>query len=118
LGHREIGIGALHGSILLSIEGQYSGLGVADTIYNVFCAKKIAELAPGVGSSTDLAIISDDGAIFADKAMLDALSCLRSDTKKNRPDSSKIESIYNEMLKNKRSAPSVQDPKKGEPGKV
>jgi hypothetical protein len=99
LGHREVGIGALHASTYLSIEGQYSGLGVAETIYNVFCAKKIAELAPGVGSSTDLAIIFENGVAFADKKMIDALASMRNDSKKNKPDASIIESICKEMLK-------------------
>jgi hypothetical protein len=107
LGHREIGRGAPHASIFLSIEGQYSGLGVAETIYNVYCAKKIAELAPGVGSSTDLAIISENGVLFADKTMLDTLLSLHNDAKKKKPDVSKIASIYQEMQKDNKSISST-----------
>jgi hypothetical protein len=106
LGHREIGTGALHASIFLSIEGQYSGLDVEETIYKIFCAKKIAELAPGVGPSTDLAIISEDGVVFADKKMFDALSSLHNDAKKNKPDLSKIKSIYEQTHKDNTYIPS------------
>ncbi len=90
-GHREIGSGALHASILLSLEGQFSGLEVNETIYNVYSAKKSAELAPGVGPSTDLAIITSEGIVFADKRLYDALDSARLQTKKNRPDLSGVD---------------------------
>ncbi|HSX25317.1 MAG TPA: hypothetical protein VLG69_05100 [Candidatus Andersenbacteria bacterium] len=98
LGHREIGSGASHASILLALEGQFSGFTVSETIYNVYSAKKSAELAPGVGPSTDLATISEDGVLFADKDMMESLSNLWQDTQKTKVDVTEISELYQQSL--------------------
>jgi len=90
IGHREIGSGALHSSIYLSLESQYSGTNLSDTIYNVYSAKKIAELSPGVGPATDMAIITNQGIKFFDQTIFDTLMNIRNEAKKIKPDLSKI----------------------------
>ena len=97
IGHREIGAGFLHASIHLSLEGQFSGSNLADSIFNVYSAKKISELAPGVGKATDLAIITAHGIKFFDKPEFDILDGIRGDIKKIKPDLSKLQPILTEQ---------------------
>ena len=54
LSYRTIGSGLSHAAILLSMENQNRTLGVGETLYNVYCAKKNSEVAPGVGPATDI----------------------------------------------------------------
>jgi hypothetical protein len=97
LGHREIGTGALHAAIYLSLESQYSGSSLSETVFNVYSAKKIAELSPGVGHATDLAIITHKDIKFFDKTMLDTLSSIHSEAKKIKPDLSKLQTLLSEQ---------------------
>ncbi|MGD1005242.1 MAG: hypothetical protein ABR887_07455 [Methanoregulaceae archaeon] len=98
IGHREIGTGALHASIHLSLEGQYSGSSLAETVFNVYSAKKVAELAPGVGSkTTDLAVITSQGIRFFDKPAFDVLEDVRGEIKKIKPDLSKLQPFLSEQ---------------------
>ena len=41
--------------VLLALANQHSQLSLAQTIYNVYRAKRSAEVAPGVGPATDMA---------------------------------------------------------------
>lgn len=97
LGHRETGMGQLHASIHLSIAGQYRGLSLAETVFNVYSAKKIAELAPGVGQETDLAIITPQGIRFCDKSIFDNLEGIRGEIKQIKPDLSKLKPLLSEQ---------------------
>jgi 20S proteasome alpha/beta subunit len=47
----------------LAIERQGSALSIQQTLFNVFAAKKTAEIAPGVGRETDVVIVTAGGAI-------------------------------------------------------
>lgn len=60
-GFAAIGSGGLHASVWLSLANHTSAASDIDTLYNVFHAKKAAEVAPGVGSATNLAIIAKGG---------------------------------------------------------
>ena len=97
LGHREIGAGWLHASIHLSLEGQFCGSNFTESVFNVYSAKKISELAPGVGKATDLAIITAQGIRFFDKPIFDILELIRGDVKKIKPDLSKLEPLLTEQ---------------------
>lgn len=77
LGYRAIGTGAPHASIFLSIEGQHRGRSIGETLYNVYCAKRTSEVAPGVGAATDLAIIVGDKIEVINEARLEKLAGLR-----------------------------------------
>lgn len=57
LGYSAIGSGGLHATTRLSLGSQTRESGLAETVYRVFEAKKAAEVAPGVGDETDLAIV-------------------------------------------------------------
>lgn len=60
LGYSAIGSGANHALIRLSLLGQNTKIGLKNTLTNVYEAKGISELAPGVGKRTSIAIV--DGA--------------------------------------------------------
>jgi len=77
LGYSAIGTGAPHASILLAIEGQHRGRSIAETLYNVYCAKRTSEVAPGVGSATDLAIITAEKIEILKEDRLKKLAALR-----------------------------------------
>ena len=46
---------------------------LADTLYNVYEAKRASEVAPGVGKKTDLALIRNGKIFFADEKLFAAL---------------------------------------------
>jgi 20S proteasome alpha/beta subunit len=57
LGYAAIGSGGIHATTRLSLGSQTRDSGLAETIYRVYEAKRAAEVAPGVGPETDLAIV-------------------------------------------------------------
>ena len=57
------GSGAIHAMLHLSMAGQTTRRGVAETLADVYIAKRQAEVAPGVGKTTDMAVIYRDGGI-------------------------------------------------------
>lgn len=57
LGYGSTGSGAIHAISSLNLSGQKRDLSVYDTLYNVYRAKRVSEVAPGVGNATDMAII-------------------------------------------------------------
>jgi 20S proteasome alpha/beta subunit len=59
LGFATIGSGALHAAVSLALNRHTASDKLAKAIYRVFEAKKAAEVSPGVGKLTDMAIIKD-----------------------------------------------------------
>jgi len=95
LGFRAIGSGAMHSAILLSLDGQNRNTAMEQTIYNVYSAKKSAEVAPGVGPSTDLAVINSAKIDFLPAKTTDKLHTVREEIMKSRKvDSEKLKGIY------------------------
>jgi 20S proteasome alpha/beta subunit len=73
-GYAAIGSGALHAAVRLSLAQHTKVASLVDTVYNVYEAKKAAEVSPGVGNKfTDLAVIKAGKVIFAKQAIFDAL---------------------------------------------
>lgn len=73
-GYAAVGSGGIHAAVRLSL-GQHNKVApLLDTVYNVYEAKKAAEVAPGVGQMTDLAIIKNGKVCFAEKPLFDALA--------------------------------------------
>lgn len=73
IGYGAVGSGGVHAAVRLSL-GQHNKVApLVDTVYNVYEAKKAAEVAPGVGKLTDLAIIKNGKVCFAEKPLFDAL---------------------------------------------
>lgn len=61
VGFGAIGIGAWHAKSRLMQAGHVSARNLAPTLATLFAAKKNAEIAPGVGSYTDINIVLKDG---------------------------------------------------------
>jgi len=72
-GYAAVGSGGLHAGISLSLAQHSKVLPLVDAIYNVYEAKKSAEVAPGVGKLTDMAIVTATEVIFAKDPLFDTL---------------------------------------------
>lgn len=60
IGYHAIGSGMSHAILSLVSAGQYWRKSVEETVFNVYRAKRQAELAPGVGSSIEMRIITKE----------------------------------------------------------
>jgi hypothetical protein len=60
LGYAAIGSGGIHATTKLSLGSQTRGSTLLETLYRVYEAKRAAEVAPGVGPDTDVAIVERD----------------------------------------------------------
>lgn len=87
LGYAAIGTGGLHASIRLTLGKQSKLCKLAETVYNVYEAKKAAEVAPGVGQETDMDIISNGKIATLKKSSVERLVKLH----KERPGLSETE---------------------------
>ena len=102
LGYRAVGSGSPHATILLGLAGQHRALGIAETLYNIYCSKKNAELAPGVGRATDLAIVSKSGTELIPSTILDKFETQRLEAiQKGKVSPTKLQDIYDEWRKTK-----------------
>jgi hypothetical protein len=63
LSYHAIGSGHRHAMLSLVAHNQHLRMGLNQTVFNVFCAKKAAEAAPGVGQATEMRIITRDEGI-------------------------------------------------------
>jgi len=79
-GFQAIGSGGAHAAILLCLNGQHKNLSIAHTVYNVLSAKTSAEVAPGVGPATDMAIITKDGIEYISDSDIEKLKNIRRET--------------------------------------
>jgi hypothetical protein len=84
LGFRAIGSGGPHAAILLSLQGQHRTLPVNETVFDVYSAKKNAEIAPGVGLETDVAVISAGRVTFLDGVAIAKMEAVRQEMMKSR----------------------------------
>lgn len=73
LGYAAVGSGGIHASISLSLSAQTNHRGLIETMYSVYDAKKAAEVAPGVGNATDLAIVDTTGIWHCSAPVFNAL---------------------------------------------
>ncbi len=74
LGYHAIGSGHRH-AILSLVTLQHNTLvDVPRAIFNVYCAKRQAEIAPGVGLGTDMLVITKEEMTAIDNTALEALS--------------------------------------------
>jgi 20S proteasome alpha/beta subunit len=63
VGYTAIGSGGLHASVRLSLAQHTKANRLVEAVYSVYEAKRAADVAPGVGKLTDMAVLRD-GAIF------------------------------------------------------
>ena len=79
LGYAAIGSGGIHAMIRLSLGGQTRSRDLLDTLADVYNSKRAAEVAPGVGEATDVAVL-DSGIYFCSLAVLDELKKIHENT--------------------------------------
>jgi ATP-dependent protease HslVU (ClpYQ) peptidase subunit len=79
-GFAAIGTGGLHAGVRMSLAQHTKDASLVETIYNVYEAKRAAEVAPGVGKLTDLAVITNGAVKTAEKSLLDTLDQLHKPT--------------------------------------
>ena len=73
LGYHAIGMGHRHGVLELVSSGQHPSKSVEETIANVYRAKRVAELAPGVGQATSMKIVERDGTVNVEQVVFEIL---------------------------------------------
>lgn len=99
-GFGTIGSGGLHAGVRMSLAQHTKDASLVETVYNVYEAKRAAEVAPGVGNLTDLAIITDGKTHFAGPEMLRELDTAH----KEKPalganEQSALEKVCDELTK-------------------
>lgn len=100
LGYTAIGSGAIHAVAGLSLGGQTPNSSSAETLYSVYSAKRSAEVAPGVGKETDIAIIRKEEIWHATKPLLAELEKAHNQRiQKVPPDLNQIAKTYDEQRK-------------------
>lgn len=73
VGYHAIGSGHRHALLKLVALNQHRSTSINETVFNVFCAKKIAELAPGVGQATSVKIVFRTETRVVEQKILDGL---------------------------------------------
>jgi hypothetical protein len=76
VGTSAIGSGGLHAAIRLSLGRQARDIGLPETIFNVYEAKRASEVAPGVGKVTDIAVLNGCGVSFVDESVFKILDSI------------------------------------------
>lgn len=87
LGYAAIGSGGIHAIMRLALGAQTSQNSAAETLYRVYEAKKASEVAPGVGTATDITIVDGAHAVECSVEMLTALSSIFNDSGGRTPTS-------------------------------
>lgn len=95
LGYGAVGSGAIHAITKLNLSGQTVRRKLAPTLYAVFAAKKAAEVAPGVGTITDVGtIVQTKGFRLCSKEVLSELeSIYQKENSQFAPDFTKLEAL-------------------------
>lgn len=90
-----IGSGGIHATIYLSLSAHTSHKNLLETIWSVFAAKKAAEVAPGVGRGTDVAIVEKTGVTYCNASIIGILeTTFEGSTRRPMPDLSKLKEAY------------------------
>lgn len=63
VGYHAIGSGHRHALLTLVAHSQHVNTGLNQTIFNVYCAKRASEIAPGVGLATEMRVITRTGGV-------------------------------------------------------
>ena len=74
LGYHAIGSGSRHAMLSLVTLQHGANVDLTRALYNVYCAKRQSEIAPGVGPSTDMLVIGDTGTKAVSQKELNCLS--------------------------------------------
>lgn len=95
LGYAAIGSGAIHALSTFHIEGQSAHMSVSETLVGVYRAKCAAEVAPGVGRATDVAIVSATETRPCSPALTHGIEEVHKQcAQTERPDCGEVQKIY------------------------
>jgi 20S proteasome alpha/beta subunit len=95
LGYDAVGSGGIHALTKLQLGAQTFHRGLSQTLFAVYEAKKAAEVAPGVGDNTDMAVIDAKELYTCNEAVIQALSeSLLEINKTSTPNLSKVIDAY------------------------
>ena len=95
LGFYAIGSGYHHALMTLVGHGQHASTDIQHTIYNVYAAKRSAELAPGVGQATEVRLITDAAVQVLGQETLDRLAAIHK--RRCNPDLTDIEKEISDL---------------------
>jgi hypothetical protein len=79
MGFEAIGSGALHAVQAMIGFGHSPLRALNETVFSVYASKRRAEVAPGVGRDTDLALVLQDGVKFLPQSVLSELETVYQD---------------------------------------
>ena len=74
VGYHSIGVGHRHAVLKLVSLSQHQSKSISETVFDVFCAKRVAELAPGVGQATSMKIVTRLETKTVEQDILDKLA--------------------------------------------
>jgi hypothetical protein len=77
LGYNSIGSGSTHVAVSFYLGNQNRRSSLPETLFSVFEAKRSAEVAPGVGVETEMAIISRQGVWTIPAELMEAIGQAR-----------------------------------------
>lgn len=100
LGHSAIGSGAVHAVVGLSLNKQTPQSSLMETLYSVYAAKRAAEVAPGVGTETEMAVISPTEIQKCSDEVIESLKTQHAEqTQRQKPDLTKVKGVYDGQRK-------------------
>jgi 20S proteasome alpha/beta subunit len=73
IGYAAVGSGAIHAMQAMIGFGHHPNTAINEAVFRVYAAKRRAEVAPGVGHDTDLAIVTRNGIEYFAQDRLDTL---------------------------------------------
>lgn len=88
LGYHSVGSGHRHALLTLVSRSQHKTTDLFTTMFNVFAAKKAAELAPGVGTATEMRVITPEGVQVLDQEQITRLDQIFSEDVKPKESTS------------------------------
>lgn len=95
LGYNAIGSGGIHAMVALHLGGQSPKSTLAETTFSVYSAKIAAEVAPGVGQETEMAVLSQGSMWRAPQSFVDSLKEMRkASIQSTKPDFKQVQTLY------------------------
>jgi hypothetical protein len=91
LGYGAIGSGAIHATMRLALASLSKATPLQAAVYRVYEAKRAAEVSPGVGPTTDMAIVHPTRIAEMSEATMEKLKAILNDNRGNlQPDLTRI----------------------------
>jgi ATP-dependent protease HslVU (ClpYQ) peptidase subunit len=100
MGFAAIGSGGLHASVRIALTKHNKTASLVETVHSVFEAKKAAEVAPGVGNLTDMAVIKGGKICMVDDKLFKTLEGMYKEKPSlSQEEREKLQGACNECIK-------------------